>query len=549
MSSGIIIVCLALQDTDCAGVVDDIAIMLARKDAKDLKVLVVDWTLLPRTTARHFAQYASIPANARGMRDILYCANLGTPFDYREALTQIGRLRLDFLGSGQRLEPFDWHAFYHDNGGSDVIESLRQQWQRDFDVTLINAGAGWGETQDVCLIQLADVAVTILTDQTDLHGVSSHVRRVQEARQRLAHARMPLRILPLPIQSLDSPTAAARLADIALATSECFENWLPKSLRPLAVLRRIRLDSRSYDSKLGSAASRQNALPLDRVARFLASNCTDLAPLAGMEAAVDAPKHPPAAPASTRVRHTSPPHLPARTSNPGAMSVLRGNPIFKGLPEDVLAEVAALCENRRYERNQPVFKEGTPGAKVYGVIAGRLWISTISVEGREFHLNVAEPGDIVGEIAFLDGGMRTATARAAESTTCFEIERAPFFRLLERKPALGMHLLQLVTRRVRWMTRLVADSVFCSVEQRLATRVLYLARPTSDGTKGVEINISQEELAKSVGITRQVVNSYLSKWRRDGLVTTSGRSNIIIPDPDQLLLSLKLSNDAPDAEQ
>jgi CRP-like cAMP-binding protein len=230
------------------------------------------------------------------------------------------------------------------------------------------------------------------------------------------------------------------------------------------------------------------------------------------------------------------------------MSVLRGNPIFKGLPEDVLTEVAALCENRRYERNEPAFKEGTPGTKLYGVIAGRLWISTSSLEGREFHLNVAEPGDIVGEIAFLDGGMRTATARAAESTTCFEIERAPFFKLLERKPALGMHLLQLVTRRVRWMTRLVADSVFCSVEQRLVTRMLYLAKPLGDGTKSVEITISQKDLAEFLGISRQVVNSYLSKWRRDGLVTL-GRGKIIIQDPVQLLLSLKRSNDEPDTEQ
>jgi hypothetical protein len=286
MSSGIIIACLALQDTDCAGVVDDIATMLARKQVKDLRVLVVDWNLLPTVPTRHFAQYASIPANTRGLRDILYCANLGTPFDYREGLTQIGALRIDFLGSGQLLEPFDWHAFYHDNGGSDFIESLRQQWRRDFDVTLIDAGTGWGEIQGACLTQLADGAVTILTDQADLRDFPSLLRRVREARQRSAHERMPLRILPLPVQSLDNlATAAARLADIAVAASDCCEAWLPKSLRPLDVLRRIRLDSRSYDSKLGSAAGRHNALALDRVARFLASDFKDLATLTGMDAA------------------------------------------------------------------------------------------------------------------------------------------------------------------------------------------------------------------------------------------------------------------------
>ena len=58
------------------------------------------------------------------------------------------------------------------------------------------------------------------------------------------------------------------------------------------------------------------------------------------------------------------------------------------------------------------------------------------------------------------GLSRTATGRAAEAVTCFEIDRTPFFKLMERTPLLSVHLLQLVCRRVRWMTRLVADSAF-----------------------------------------------------------------------------------------
>jgi CRP/FNR family transcriptional regulator, cyclic AMP receptor protein len=220
--------------------------------------------------------------------------------------------------------------------------------------------------------------------------------------------------------------------------------------------------------------------------------------------------------------------------NPGAMSVLRSNPIFRELPEDLLAEIAELCENHRYRRGEIVFAEGTVGNKLYGVIAGRLFISTSSMEGRDLNLNVVEQGEIVGEIAFLDGGMRTATGRAAEPVTCFEIERAPFFRLLARSPQLSVHLLQLVCRRVRWMTRLVADSAFLSVPQRLASRMLYLARPCGSGTDMAEIRISQAELAEFLGISRQVVNSYLRAWQRDGHVEL-GRGKILIKDLSSLL--------------
>jgi CRP-like cAMP-binding protein len=213
--------------------------------------------------------------------------------------------------------------------------------------------------------------------------------------------------------------------------------------------------------------------------------------------------------------------------NPGAMAVLRSSPIFRGVAEDLLAEVAGLCRNRIYRRGEAVFKEGTAGTKLYGVISGRLLITTTSDKGLELHLNVVEPGEIVGEIAFLDGGLRTATGRAAENSTCFEMDRAAFFKLLERTPQLSTHLLQLVCKRVRWMTKLAADSAFLSVPERLAVRLRDLARPSD--SQIAEVRISQTDLAQFLGISRQVVNGYLRAWEREGHIEL-GRGSIRIKD-------------------
>jgi CRP-like cAMP-binding protein len=146
-----------------------------------------------------------------------------------------------------------------------------------------------------------------------------------------------------------------------------------------------------------------------------------------------------------------------------------------------------------------------------------LLITTTSASGQQLHLNVLEAGEIIGEIAFLDGGLRTATGSAAESTTCFEIDRAAFFQLLERRPQLAVHLLQLLCKRARWMARLVADSIFLSVPERLATRLRDLAKPAEHSLE-VEVRISQTELAQFLGVSRQVVNGYLRDWERAGRV-------------------------------
>jgi CRP/FNR family transcriptional regulator, cyclic AMP receptor protein len=201
-------------------------------------------------------------------------------------------------------------------------------------------------------------------------------------------------------------------------------------------------------------------------------------------------------------------------ANPGAMEVLRNKPIICGLPGDVLLRLVNLSRNRDYRRGQVVFTEGTPGTRLFGIISGRLLITTASPLGEELHLNVVGPGEILGEIAFLDGAVRTATGRAAEPTTCFEIERAPFIRLLENSPQLSTHLLRLVCKRVRWMTRLVADSAFLSVPERLAARLNDLV----ELDRRTEVRISQNDLACFLGISRQAVNGYLRAWERAGYI-------------------------------
>ena len=218
--------------------------------------------------------------------------------------------------------------------------------------------------------------------------------------------------------------------------------------------------------------------------------------------------------------------------NSGALAVLRSSPIFRGVAEELLGEVAVLCRNRVYRRGDAVFEEGTPGTKLYGVISGRLLITTTSEKGLELNLNVVEPGEIVGEIAFLDGGLRTATGRAAETSTCFEMDRVAFFKLLERSPQLSAHLLQLVCKRVRWMTKLAADSAFLTVPERLAVRLRDLAKPAPTGAHDVrtaEVKISQAQLAQFLGISRQVVNGYLRAWEREGHLEL-GRGSIRIKD-------------------
>jgi CRP-like cAMP-binding protein len=219
-----------------------------------------------------------------------------------------------------------------------------------------------------------------------------------------------------------------------------------------------------------------------------------------------------------------------------AKAVLQRNYLFRSLPDGSLDRIAALATRRTYPRNAVIFAQGEEGDALFGVAAGRVRISASGAGGQEVFLNSMEPGDTFGEIAVMDGLPRTAGATALDHTTVIVIKRQDFLQLLEREPRLAIHLLKLLCERLRWTSELVEESAFLAGPARLAKRLLILAslhgRAASIGG-ALELRISQAELARFLGISRQIVNQHLSEWRKNGWVDL-GRSQIVIRNAEAL---------------
>ncbi len=217
-------------------------------------------------------------------------------------------------------------------------------------------------------------------------------------------------------------------------------------------------------------------------------------------------------------------------------AVLQDNYLFRGLPEASIDKIASLSLRRAYDKGTIIFSQGDKGDALYGVASGRVRISTSRLDGREAFLNIMEPGDTFGEIAVVDGLPRTAAATALDAnTTLVVIGRLNFLSILESEPQLTVYILKLFCDRVRWMSQFVEESVLLSGPARLAKRLLILAslhgRPVEGG--GIEMQISQSELAQFLGISRQKVNQHLQEWRKNGWVEL-GRARISVRDPGAL---------------
>jgi CRP-like cAMP-binding protein len=212
----------------------------------------------------------------------------------------------------------------------------------------------------------------------------------------------------------------------------------------------------------------------------------------------------------------------------GVRTVLERNLLFRGLASATLDQIARLCVRRSYEPDAVIFSQSDPGDALFGVVTGRVRISASSAGGREVFLNIMEPGDTFGEIALLDGRPRTASASAMAASELIIVTREQFLGLLARDPVLTDHLLKLLCGRLRWVSGFAEESALLSVPARLARRLLSLGKLHGhDIGSGIELKISQDEMASFLGLSRQIVNQHLQDWKAQRWVGL-GRGKITI---------------------
>jgi len=81
-----------------------------------------------------------------------------------------------------------------------------------------------------------------------------------------------------------------------------------------------------------------------------------------------------------------------------------------------------IASEETYQDGQVILKEGSAGDWVYVILSGSVEISK-TVEARKYVIELLKPGEVFGELGFLGGIKRTATARALGEATLGIIDR------------------------------------------------------------------------------------------------------------------------------
>jgi CRP/FNR family cyclic AMP-dependent transcriptional regulator len=214
-------------------------------------------------------------------------------------------------------------------------------------------------------------------------------------------------------------------------------------------------------------------------------------------------------------------------------ALLRAHPFFKGLGDQIIAQLMPHALMRKVKKGTVLFRKGDLGTNLYAVRAGAVRISTPSEQGKDAVFNLIIPGEIFGEIACLDGGQRTADAVMVEEGELMVVERRDLFPLLERFPQVSIRLLEILCSRLRKTSEQVEDIVFFNIQVRLAKALLYLYRHAPSGSPSGKIRITQLEISQMIGVSRESTNRELRSWQRRKWLKLE-RSGLVILSPGAL---------------
>lgn len=138
------------------------------------------------------------------------------------------------------------------------------------------------------------------------------------------------------------------------------------------------------------------------------------------------------------------------TSNPSNDAFSLGETgILSGLSPAQQAEVLGRLDLICIQRGEMLVRQGDPAVALYLVVSGRF---AVSKDGR--HSTIAEigPGQPIGEIAFLAGGVRTASVRAIRDSLVLRLSRDDFDALTAKDPGIWRALAIALADRLRSTT-------------------------------------------------------------------------------------------------
>lgn len=222
------------------------------------------------------------------------------------------------------------------------------------------------------------------------------------------------------------------------------------------------------------------------------------------------------------------------------LAVCRSDPrprFLQGLTTPDLESVMAAATPRRFLANSVVTNQGEPADYFFLLTKGCARHFTFTEEGRKVLLLWFSPGEVFGGSALLpDPSCYLLGTEMVKDSSALVWRSGVIRDLVVRYPSLQQNALSIASDYLAWFHASHLALISCTARQRLGRVLTSLAQGIGHKVPGgIELDITNEQLANAANVTPFTASRLLSEWQRDGAVTKR-RGHIVVHEPHRLVL-------------
>jgi CRP/FNR family cyclic AMP-dependent transcriptional regulator len=213
---------------------------------------------------------------------------------------------------------------------------------------------------------------------------------------------------------------------------------------------------------------------------------------------------------------------------------LRKIPLLAELNEEEMLRARADLRIRQYNKRDVVLQKGAAGDSLLFLLTGQLQVIDVTEDGRAIGLRMLAPGDFFGEIAVINGSMRSASVVALTPVLVALLPRATALHLFSHSPSVANHMLRFLAAKVQRDSEFRALLSIHNTAKRIYTFLELLKERKPDEEMEVVENLpTHQDIANMINTSRETVTRTLLGLVQQGIVK-KGTHRLIILDPEAL---------------
>ena len=216
---------------------------------------------------------------------------------------------------------------------------------------------------------------------------------------------------------------------------------------------------------------------------------------------------------------------------PKILECLSQAPVFSKLTERDRADLAAGALEKKYSKDEFVCWQGETWPYVGFIASGRLEWAMLSPEGRRQVVFALRPCEVVWGHSVVDGLSMPASLEVREDVVLYLWERETILPIIQKNPQAAWDVSRILMHYMRHVREVVYGFAFHPVAGRLARLLLTHYDPV-DG-KPAPRNLTLDQMADTVGTTRELVSRTLHRFADEGLIRVN-RVEFAFLDRDKL---------------